>query len=154
MHENKKYRRTLYILSNVTLILCLLMFIPFGKTLEKGESLIKFFVIPLAVLIINAVITIKKFEDYRPSSRFLSFVSYLPMFAFIASTCVNLILISNRAEPTVVFSFETYIVLITVLTIVALLAIAVLFNLEKLNIKKPTYFKHFSNIREKIKKSG
>lgn len=135
MHENKKYRRTLYILSNIALVLCFLMFIPFGRSLEKGEAVIKFFVIPAGVLIINAILSLKKFEDYRPSSRFLSYVSYLPMFAYIASLCVNLILISNRAEPTAVFSFETYIVLITVLTIVGLLAVAVLFNLEKINIK-------------------
>ena len=135
MHENKKYRRTLYILSNVALILCFLMFIPFGRTLGKGEASIKFLVIPAIVFIINALITIKKFEEYRPSSRFLSFVSYLPMFAYLAALCINLILISNRAEPTAVYSFETYIVVITVLTIVALLAIAVSFNLEKINIK-------------------
>ncbi len=135
MHENKKYRRTLFILSNVTLVLCFLMFIPFGRMLGKTEALIKFLVLPTVVFIINALITVKKFEEYRPSSRFLSYVSYLPIFAFVTSLCVNLILISNRAEPTAVFSFEKYIILITILTIVSFLAIAVLFNLEKINIK-------------------
>ena len=135
MHENKKYRSSLYILSSVALGLCFVLFIPFGSVLGKVEALIKFFVLPLAILIINALITVKKFEDYRPSSRFLSYVSYLPMFALVASLCVNLILISNRAEPTAVFSFEKYIVLIAVLTVVALLAVAVLFNLEKVNVK-------------------
>lgn len=135
MHENKKYRSSLYILSSVALGLCFVLFIPFGSVLGKVEALIKFFVLPLAILIINALITVKKFEDYRPSSRFLSYVSYLPMFALVASLCVNLILISNRAEPTAVFSFEKYIVLIAVLTVVALLAVAVLFNLEKVNVR-------------------
>lgn len=135
MHENKKYRRTLFILSNVTLVLCFLMFIPFGRMLGKAEAIIKFLILPIAVFVVNALLTIKKFEDYRPSSRFLSYVSYLPMFAFISSLFINLILISNRAEPTAVFSFEKYIVLITVLTIVAFLSVAVLFNLEKLNVK-------------------
>ena len=135
MHENKKYRSSLYILSSVALGLCFVLFIPFGSVLGKAEALIKFVVLPLVILIINALITVKKFEDYRPSSRFLSYASYLPMFALVASICVNLILVSNRAEPTAVFGFEKYIVLIAVLTAVALLAVAVLFNLEKVNVK-------------------
>lgn len=135
MHENKKYRRSLYILSNVALGLCFILFIPFGSMIGKAEAIIKFVVLPIAILIINALITVKKFEDYRPSSRFLSYVSYLPMFAFIASYCIYLVLISNRAEPNAVFSFETYIILITLLTSVAAAVVLMLFNMEKLNIK-------------------
>ncbi len=135
MHENKKYRRLLYILSNVALALCFVLFIPFGKTVGKAESIIKFILLPIVVLIINAVITVKKFEDYRPSSRFLSFASYLPMFAYAISFCAYLVLISNRAEPTAVFKFETYIMLVTLLTVFAAAAFIFVFNLEKFNIK-------------------
>ena len=135
MHENKKYRSTLFILSNVALALCFIVFIPFGKSIGKLESVLKYLILPVVVLIINAILTIKKFEDYRPSSRYLSYVSYLPMFALVSALCVNLILITNRAEPTAVFNFEQFIVLISALTVVSLLSVAVLFNLEKINIK-------------------
>ena len=135
MHENKKYRRSLYILSNITLILCFVMFIPFTRMLGKTEALIKFLILPIVIFILNGFMTIKKFEDYRPSSRFLSYASYLPLFAFISSLCINLILLTNRAEPNVVFEFEQFIALIAILTMIAFLSVAVLFNMEKVNIK-------------------
>lgn len=135
MNENKKYRRLLYILSTVALGLCFVLFIPFGRMVGRAEAIIKFVILPIVVIVLNGIITVKKFEEYRPSSRFLSFASYLPMFAFMTSFCVYLILISNRAEPNAVFGFENYIILITILTAIACISVIVLFNLEKLNLK-------------------
>ena len=65
MIDNKTYRKSLFILSTISVVLNILMFIPFGKTFTNAESLIKFLLLPIVVGCLNLVITLKKFSEYR-----------------------------------------------------------------------------------------
>ena len=134
MIDNKTYRKSLFILSTISVVLNILMFIPFGKTFTNAESLIKFLLLPIVVGCLNLVITLKKFSEYRPTSRFQSYASYLPIFSYLVATFVYAIFMMNRADPMAVFSYNKYIFLMIGFAILAVGLSFLLCIMDKVNL--------------------
>lgn len=134
MTNAEKNRKQLFILATIGVSLCLVMFIPFGKTLGTVEQIIKFVVLPITVAVLNLMITLTKFREYRPTNRFQSFASYAPIFAYYISTFVYLVFLTNRADPTIVFSYNMYIFAMILFGLLTVGLVSALLVLDKVNL--------------------
>ena len=134
MNDNKTYRKSLFILSTIAVGLNLLMFIPFGKSFGSAEVLVKFILLPIVVAALNIIITLKKFGEYRPTNRFQSFASYLPIFSYLVASFIYVIFMVNRAEPTIAFSYSNYIFLMIGFATLAVGTICLLYIMDKVNL--------------------
>ena len=134
MNDNKTYRKSLFILSTIAVGLNLLMFIPFGKSFGSAEVLVKFILLPIVVAALNIIITLKKFSEYRPTNRFQSFASYLPIFSYLVASFIYVIFMVNRAEPTIAFSYSNYIFLMIGFATLAVGTICLLYIMDKVNL--------------------
>lgn len=134
MNNTNTNRRLLFILATVGVWLNVLMFIPFGKTFNQAESIVKFIVLPIVVAILNIVITVNKFADYRPNNRFQSFASYLPMFSYFTAAFTYLIFMTSRAVPTAVFGFYTYLILMICFALIAVAFVGLQLSMDRINL--------------------
>lgn len=134
MTNAEKNRKQLFILATVAISLCLVMFIPFGKTLGSLEKIVKFLVLPIVVAVLNLIITLTKFREYRPTNRFQSFASYAPIFAYYVSTFVYLVFLINRADPTAVLSYNAYIIAMILFGLLVVAISSLLLVMDKINL--------------------
>ncbi len=134
--NNIKYqnRRLLFILATVGLWLNVIMFIPFGKTFGEVENIIKFIALPIVILALNLVISLKKFSEYRPTNRLQSYASYLPMFGYFVSTFAYLIFMTNRAKPDAVFSYNVYLFMMVTFALISVAFVCLQFTMDKVNL--------------------
>ncbi len=134
MNNPKENRRLIFILSTIGLWLNAIMFIPFGKTFNMAESIIKFIVLPIVVMGLNIAITLKKFANYRPTNRFQTYASYLPIFAYFTSAFTYLIFMMNRAVPTIAYSYNTYLFLMIGFALLAVVFTIFQLSMDKINL--------------------
>ncbi|MCM1259481.1 MAG: hypothetical protein NC182_00870 [Prevotella sp.] len=108
--KERKERQLIFILSSVSLVFGLLALIPFGGAhFGKVESTFKYLIFPLAVIILSLIIKGKKFFDYKPTNRAISYASYLPIFSYMLSLMAYTVILMNRADTTAVFTHDVYV---------------------------------------------
>lgn len=135
MSNLEKDRKQLFILSLVGSAICLLMFIPFGTNFTFIEQLVKFVILPVVVALLNLLVTFTKFREYRPTNKFLSFVSYAPIFTYYISAFVYLVFVINRANPTAIFSYTNYILAMVIIGALIACGIVALLIMDRINLK-------------------
>ncbi len=105
-----KKRRSMFILATISVVISFLTLIPFGTNgFSHIENLIKFTIFPIAIVLLSIVILGKKFKDYLPTDRALSFSSYVPVFGYLIALSVYTTFLINRADPVVHFTHFQYV---------------------------------------------
>lgn len=108
--KERKERQLIFILSSVSLVFGLLALIPFGGAhFGKVESAFKYLIFPFAVIVLSLIIKGKKFFDYKPTNRAVSYASYLPIFSYTLSLMAYTVILMNRADTTAVFTHDVYV---------------------------------------------
>lgn len=108
--KERKERQLIFILSSISLVFGLLALIPFGGAhFGKVESTFKYLIFPLVVIILSLIIKGKKFFDYKPTNRAVSYASYLPIFSYMLSLMAYTVILMNRADTTAVFTHDVYV---------------------------------------------
>ena len=133
-------RRIIYNIAMVSLILCFVAVIPFSsKTVKFFEIIFKLLILPAVILILNIIISSKKYEAYRPTDRFTSFVSYVPALSYLLSITVYTVFLIGRANPIEVLSFNKllYSMIFLGLTLIGL--VFVLFLVDRIALKKTKF---------------
>ena len=123
----KNNNRLSFVLGLIGVGLSLLMYIPFGKTFNSLEVIVKLVALPIAVAILNIVITANKFNEYRPNNRFLSVVGYAPVFAYLISLAVYTIFLLNRTAPMSVLTFNRFIYVVITCALIAVILAVILY---------------------------
>lgn len=108
MIDTKK-QRLIFILATISLGISSIIFIPFGSVkFTYAEALIKFIICPLIIAVLNIIITSKKFLDYRPTDRFSSFASYVPVFGYFLALVVYTVFLISRANPVALYTYQKF----------------------------------------------
>ena len=96
---NYKEKRTLLILTIISLALSVIACIPFtlGK-LTQFELIVKYIVFPIAIAIMTIVSYSIKFRNYRPAYRFPVLASYAPVFSYIIAIAINTMILLARTN--------------------------------------------------------
>ncbi len=129
-------QRLIFILTTISLGISTLVFIPFGSTsFHHAEALIKLVFLPLIVLVLNIIIATNKFRDYRPTDRFSSFASYIPVMGYFVAICVYLVFVITRGMPTSCFTHQKYVMVLLTLGIEMMGILMCLFLFDRLAIK-------------------
>ena len=135
MIDTKK-QRLIFILATVSLGISSIIFIPFGSTkFTHVEALIKFIFCPVIIAILNIIITSKKFLDYRPTDRFTSFASYVPVFGYFLALVVNIVFLMTRANPIAVYTYQQFVNVMITFGVVAIGMLLCLCLFDRLAIR-------------------
>mgnify|MGYP003292248261 CR=1 FL=1 len=132
---NSKDRKTLLILTIISLSISFIACIPFNLyQLTQVELIIKYIAFP----IINAVLAISmysiKFRNYRPATKFPVLASYAPVFSYIVAISVNTLVLLARTNQ--VFDLAVWVGLAVLLVLVIVAGSA----LMHIFFKKLLYF--------------
>lgn len=112
---NYKEKRTLLILSIISVSLSLIACIPF--TLSKFtqvELIIKYIVLPIAVAGMSIACYTIKYRNYRPAYRFPTVSGYLPVLSYSVALAINTLVVLLRSNQ--VFSTNVWIGLVVILS--------------------------------------
>lgn len=128
-------RKVFYYISLISLVLSLIVAIPFGLgTVSKAEVIIKYIVCPVVIVIITISGISLKYRSYRPAVKFTTAATYTPFCAYLVAILLNTIFILMRSNEVLdVNAYFAYIIGFTVLGVV--LAI-----LSQLYVKLVLYF--------------
>lgn len=127
-------RKLFHLFAVISIALSLLVCIPYS--LEKVtlfEIIVKYMVIPFAIAIFTFIGWSAKYRSYRPSVKFTSIVTYVPLFSYSAAIIFNTVLLLVRNS--VVYDQLKYNVLIIGLAAVLVLIIALSHGYYKFVIK-------------------
>ena len=90
-------RKLFYIFAVISIALSLIVCIPFSLgSLHSFEIIVKYMVIPAAILVFTFLCWTTKYRSYRPSVKFTTIVTSLPAFSYIAAVTFNTLLILVR----------------------------------------------------------
>lgn len=127
-------RKLFHLFAVISIALSLLVCIPYS--LEKVtlfEIIVKYMVIPFAIAIFTFIGWSAKYRSYRPSVKFTSIVTYVPLFSYSAAIIFNTVLLLVRNSA--VYDQLKYNVLIIGLAAVLVLIIALSHGYYKFVIK-------------------
>ena len=91
-------KKLVFNVSIVSLVLCLLVSIPWGiEKISTFEIVMKYIVIP-ALIIVASIININiKYRNYRPANKFATISSYVPMFSYLVASLFNALMYLSRS---------------------------------------------------------
>ena len=91
-------KKLVFNVSIVSLVLCLLVCIPWGiNKISNFEIIMKYIIIP-ALIIVASIININiKYRNYRPANKFATISSYVPMFSYVAASLFNALMCLSRS---------------------------------------------------------
>ena len=96
---NRQEKRFMVISSIISIVLAVAIFIPWSaKEILPLEALLKVWVMPIIALILFVFNLTAKYRNYRPSVRFTTIASYLPIFATLIALFGNLLLVLMRSS--------------------------------------------------------
>ncbi len=127
-------RKLFHLFAVISIALSLLVCIPYS--LEKVtlfEIIVKYMVIPFAVAVFTFMGWSAKYRSYRPSVKFTSIVTYVPLFSYSAAIIFNTVLLLVRNSA--VYDQLKYTVLIIGLAAILVLVIALSHGYYKFVIK-------------------
>lgn len=127
-------RKLFHLFAVISIALSLLVCIPYS--LEKVtlfEIIVKYMVIPFAIAIFTFIGWSAKYRTYRPSVKFTSIVTYVPLFSYSAAIIFNTVLLLVRNSA--IYDQLKYNVLIIGLAAVLVLIIALSHGYYKFVIK-------------------
>ena len=127
-------RKLFHLFAVISIALSLLVCIPYS--LEKVtlfEIIAKYMVIPFAVAIFTFIGWSAKYRSYRPSVKFTTIVTYVPLFSYSAAIVFNTVLLLVRNSA--VYDQLKYNVLIIGLAAILVLVIALSHGYYKFVIK-------------------
>ena len=122
---NYREKRTLLILSIISVVLSSVACIPF--TLAKftqAELIIKYIVLPVAIAILSIVCYSIKYRNYRPAYRFPTISGYLPVLSYSVALSINTLLVLLRSNQ--VYSLNAWIGIVVVLSFYVVGSIALI----------------------------
>ena len=127
-------RKLFHLFAVISIALSLLVCIPYS--LEKVtlfEIIVKYMVIPFAVAVFTFIGWSAKYRSYRPSVKFTTIVTYVPLFSYSAAIIFNTVLLLVRNSA--VYDQLKFNVLIIGLAAVLVLVIALSHGYYKFVIK-------------------
>ena len=90
-------RKLFYIFAVISIAISLIVCIPFSLgSLHSFEIIVKYMVIPAAILVFTFLCWTTKYRSYRPAVKFTTIVTSLPAFSYIAAVTFNTLLILVR----------------------------------------------------------
>lgn len=95
--NTQKNRKLLFIFSLISLALGVVVCVPFGlASISTIEIVVKYVVIPVVILAFTLINLINKYHDYKNKDKFLSVTTYTPIFTYVLSLMVNIVLVLIR----------------------------------------------------------
>ena len=96
---NRQEKRFMVISSIISIVLAVAIFIPWSaKEILPLEAILKVWVMPIIALILFVFNLTAKYRNYRPSVRFTTVASYLPIFSTLIALFGNLLLVLMRSS--------------------------------------------------------
>jgi len=110
-------KKLVFNVSIVSLVLCLLVCIPWGiNKISNFEIIMKYIIIP-ALIIVASIININiKYRNYRPANKFATISSYVPMFSYVAASLFNALMCLSRSLE--VYSRAKWMALALIITVI------------------------------------
>ena len=122
---NYKEKRTLLILSIISVALSLIACIPFGLAkISQFELVVKYIVLPLVIAVISIVCYSIKYRNYRPAYRFPTVSGYLPVLSYSVALAINTLVVLLRSNQ--VFTLNQWAGLVVILSFYVIGSIALI----------------------------
>lgn len=112
---NYKEKRTLLILSIISVSLSLVACIPFSLAkIAQAELVIKYIVLPIVIAGMTIACYSIKYRNYRPAYRFPTVAGYLPVLSYSVALAINTLLVLLRSNQ--VFGLNVWVGLVAILS--------------------------------------
>lgn len=122
---NYREKRTLLILSIISVALSLVACVPFTLAkLTQFELIVKYIVLPISVAVMSIVCYSIKYRNYRPAYRFSTVTGYLPVLSYSVALAINTLVVLLRSNQ--VFSLNVWVGLVVILAFYIIGSIALI----------------------------
>ena len=123
---NKKEKIITLVTNSLSLLLALLVLVPFGKSsVSNGEIVFKLLVAPIAILVIFIVNSYIKYVVGTNEYKYTSLSAYLGLFAYVVALFIYVIETMLRTGAGAVYATSTFVILVAIFTLIASLIAAV-----------------------------
>lgn len=110
-------KKLVFNVSIVSLVLCLLVCIPWGiNKISNFEIIMKYIIIPVLIIVASIININIKYRNYRPANKFATISSYVPMFSYVAASLFNALMCLSRSLE--VYSRAKWMALALIITII------------------------------------
>ena len=110
-------KKLVFNVSIVSLVLCLLVCIPWGiNKISNFEIIMKYIIIPVLIIVASIININIKYRNYRPANKFATISSYVPMFSYVAASLFNALMCLSRSLE--VYSRAKWMALALIITVI------------------------------------
>ena len=132
---NKKEKIVTLITNSLSLLIALLVLVPFGKsTVSNGEVVFKALIAPIIVCVIFIINAYIKYVVGTNEYKYTSFSAYLSVYTYLVALFIYTIETLLRTGAGSVYSVQTFVLLVAVFTFVAAVFAALGIFMQKLTI--------------------
>ena len=113
-------KRLVFNVSIISLVVSLLVCIPWGVGKVSGfEIVMKYIIIPAFIVVASIINLSIKYRNYRPANKFATIASYVPMFSYAAASLFNALMYLIRSND--VYGRTKWVLLTVIIAVVLVL---------------------------------
>ena len=113
-------KRLVFNVSIISLVVSLLVCIPWGIGKVSGfEIVMKYIIIPAFIVVASIINLSIKYRNYRPANKFATIASYVPMFSYAAASLFNALMYLIRSND--VYGRTKWVLLTVIIAVVLVL---------------------------------